>query len=43
METLWETISEWLAKMSRLPSIKYTDIVEIVSVSVLRYEVMVWL
>ena len=43
METLWETISEWLAKMSRLPSIKYTDVVEIVIISFLLYQIMVWI
>lgn len=43
METLWGTISEYLGKMSRLPSIKMTDIVEIVIISVLIYQVMLWI
>lgn len=43
MEALWGTISEYLGKMSRLPSIKPTDIVEIVIISFLMYQIMVWI
>lgn len=43
METLWGTISEYLGKMSRLPSIKFVDIVEIVIISVMIYQVMLWI
>lgn len=43
MEALWGTISEYLGKMSRLPSIKFIDIVEIVIISVLIYQIMLWI
>lgn len=43
MEALWGTISEYLSKISRLPSIKFIDIVEIVIISFLMYQVMVWI
>ncbi|MBO5278795.1 MAG: diadenylate cyclase CdaA [Lachnospiraceae bacterium] len=43
MEALWGTISEYLNKISRLPSIKLIDIVEIVIISFLMYQIMVWI
>lgn len=43
MEAIWGTISEYLSKMSRLPSIKITDIAEIVIISFLIYHIMVWI
>lgn len=43
MEALWGTVSEYLSKMSRLPSIKVIDIVEIVIISFLMYHIMVWI
>lgn len=43
MEAFWGTMSEYLSKISRLPSIKFIDIVEIMIISFLMYHVMVWI
>ena len=43
METLWGTVSEYLEKMSRIPSVQIIDIVEIVIISFLMYQIMVWI
>ncbi len=45
MEAFWGTLSEYLEKMSRLSTIKYkiTDFVEIVIISFLLYQIMVWI
>lgn len=43
MEAFWGTVSEYLSKISRLPSIKFIDIVEIMIISFLMYHVMVWI
>lgn len=43
MEAFLGTMSEYLSKISRLPSIKFIDIVEIMIISFLMYHVMVWI
>lgn len=43
MEAIWGTISEYLSKMSRLPSIRLTDIPEIIIIAFLLYHIMVWI
>lgn len=45
VEAFWGTLSEYLEKMSRLSTIKYniTDFVEIVIISFLLYQIMVWI
>ena len=43
MEAIWGTISEYVSKISRLPSIRLTDIVEIIIITILIYHIMVWI
>lgn len=43
MEAFWGNVSEYLSKISRLPSIRMIDIVEIVIISFLLYHLMVWI
>lgn len=43
MEAFWGNVSEYLSKISRLPSIRVIDIVEIVIISFLMYHIMVWI
>lgn len=43
MDGIWGTISEYLSKMSRIPSIRLNDIIEIIIISFLIYQIMVWI
>ena len=43
MEAIWGTISEYVSKISRLPRIRLTDIVEIIIITILIYHIMVWI